>query len=249
LCCAVILVGVVPSCIVLPTPPYHSGNARENVDTTVPARFQPGKATRAEVILALGEPDAVSANERTLAYRTEKVRAILMVGGYGAGAAAPISKDEYLVFDFDARGKLVSSRTSGHWGHADLGRTLGTSTTPANSSGWSGDATWLVGVDDYRAKGYNPEIAWLRGRLELSDHGLEFRSRKEFANAPPALTLAYRDIIEVAEDPLLLGSVLAIHTRQGKALAFQVFGKSSWHSDVQRLRDARDFIQRHQPKR
>ena len=116
------------------------------MDTTVPARFQPGKATRAEVILALGEPDAVSANERTLAYRTEKVRAILMVGGYGAGAAAPISKDEYLVFDFDARGKLVSSRTSGHWGHADLGRTLGTSTTPANNSGWSGDATWLVGV-------------------------------------------------------------------------------------------------------
>lgn len=242
LCCVFLLAGVTPCCVILPTPPYHSGNARDNVDAAATARFRPGKSTRADVILALGEPDAVTANERTLAYRTEKVRAILVVGGYGAGAAAPISKDEYLVFDFDGRGRLVASRTSDHWGHADMGRTLGATTTRREGSDWSGDASWLVGADDYRSKGFKPGLEWVRGSLELSKDRLQFRSRKDFANAPPALTLSYRDVTAVAEDRLLLGSVLAIHTRSGKALAFQVLGKTTWRSDVQRLREARDFI-------
>jgi hypothetical protein len=251
--CALLLACVTPSCLILPTPPLHSGDARENVDASAAAGFQVGKTTRAEVILTLGEPDTVTADERKLAYRTEKVRALLFIGGYGAAAGAPITKDDYLVFEFDARGRLVSSSTSGHWGwHADPGRTLGESAPPAPAQpcAWSGDASWLVGVDDYRALGFTGNLEWLRGRLTLTGEGLEFRSKKEFANAPPALTLPYREITSVAEDRMLLVvRLLAVHTRGGKTLAFQVFGTPSWRSDPQRLREARDLIQTRLPRR
>lgn len=170
-----------------------------------------------------------------------------MVGGYATGAAAPICKDDYLVFEFDTRGRLVSSRTSAHWGHAEPERTLGEGPGPANIAAWSGDAMWLVGVDDYRKKGPMEEVEWSPGKLLLSNNGLAFQSREEFANAPPVLVLAYRDMTSVAEDRLAFFSVLAIHTHDGRALAFRVTGKSSWRGDAKRLREALDFLRSRLP--
>lgn len=99
-----LIVGGMTACVVVPTPPTHSGNARQNVDASTSTRFHPGKSTREGVILSLGEPDVSTADERKLSYRTEMTKAWLLVGGYASGAAARINKDDYLVFEFDRKG-------------------------------------------------------------------------------------------------------------------------------------------------
>lgn len=248
--CAVGLALAPPSCVILPVPPVHSGNARTNVDATTPARFLPGQTTRAEVILALGEPDAVTSNERAMAYRTEKVRAIVVVGGYATGAAAPISKDDYLVFEFDGRGRLVSSRTTSHWGHGNPEKTLGTQASPGGRPGWSGEASWRTDANARKTElGAPPKPDWLRGTLVLADDGLAFRSREDFGNAAPVLTLSYRDVTKVAEERSWPWSVLAVHTRSRGVFTFRLHGESAWRDDPRQLREALGFLGKRLPAR
>lgn len=110
-----LIVGGMTACVVVPTPPTHSGNARQNVDASTSTRFHPGKSTREGVILSLGEPDVSTADERKLSYRTEMTKAWLLVGGYASGAAARINKDNYLVFEFDRKGdRLPGSSAHPH---------------------------------------------------------------------------------------------------------------------------------------
>jgi len=54
-------------CLIIPTPGIHTGYARTNVSVATPQQFQPGQTTREDTLLALGEPDAVAADESKLA--------------------------------------------------------------------------------------------------------------------------------------------------------------------------------------
>jgi len=228
LCCLTLA-----GCIIIPTPQFNSGNARRNLGPDTPARFEPGKSTRTDVLLALGEPDAVSADERTLAYRSEKVAAYLLVGGYGTGAAAPLTRDEYLVCEFDARGRLTKVERSTQWGSAKLERKVAPSGSvggPTAKVRIDTRASWLSGVDDYRTKGF-ADAKWVQGRLVLTDTELRFFSRSDFGNAPPALSLPLRTLSAASEDRIFIGSLLAVHTRSGKSYAFQIWGDHKWTID------------------
>ena len=240
-----LIVGGMTACVVVPTPPTHSGNARQNVDASTSTRFHPGKSTREGVILSLGEPDVSTADERKLSYRTEMTKAWLLVGGYASGAAARINKDDYLVFEFDRKGLLTASKTSGQWvTHSNPEITLGSSAGADNAGEWATDATWLTGVDDYRTTGVAEGVKWERGTLTLASDALRFRSRGDFANAPSALVIRYRNITSANEDRKMLGNLLAVHTRDGKAIAFQILGASTWRSDPKRLETALAIIRR-----
>ena len=225
-------------CIILPTPHVNTGEARRNLHPDTLTRFEPGKTTRTDVLLALGEPDAVSGDERKLAYRSQKMVGLMLVGGYGAGAAAPLTKDDYLVCEFDARGRLVKAERSSHWlGSAALEGKIGPAGTGVQAHGKvriDTRASWLSGVDDYRTKGY-AGARWVEGRLVLTDTHLRFSSRGDFGNAPPVFSLPLRAITAATEDRVFIGSLLAIETRGGKHHAFQIWGDHKWTIDREKL--------------
>ncbi|MCX6867218.1 MAG: hypothetical protein NTV46_13550 [Verrucomicrobia bacterium] len=205
---------------VIPTPGLDSGEARRNIRKESAGQFQPGKTTRADVMLTLGEPDAVSPDEHMLAYRSEKVAAIFLVGAGYSGGGGSIEKDEYLVFEFDERKRLRKTERSTHWfGSADPAQKLGLSAAATRRDSnirIETRASWLSGVDDYRKKGF-VGAEWVPGTLVLTDTRLR-------------------------EDRLFIGRLLAVHTRAGQHYAFQIWGESSWTIDRAAVSKIQQFL-------
>ena len=107
-------------CLIIPTPHSDSGYARTNVVQRTQQQFVPGQTTRADVLVALGEPDAVSRDERQLAYRSEKMVALWMLGaasqGGGGATGGTIYKNRFYVFEFDAQGRFQTVEQTAQWG-------------------------------------------------------------------------------------------------------------------------------------
>jgi outer membrane protein assembly factor BamE (lipoprotein component of BamABCDE complex) len=251
---AAALAGGTPGCIVVPTPEYNTGNARDNIRRTTPNQFEPGTTTRAEVMLALGEPDAVSPDESRLAYRSEKVCGLWFVGAYGSGAGGTLTKDRYLVLSFDAQGVLREVERTSTWfgsGSASqllLGPPAGVSlasadvATDADRPVMALRAGWLMGVDGYR----NPDTAtWTGqpGRMLLGGTHLLFLADAEFANSGPTLTVPYDAMAEARVERNLWSRRLVVHTRAGEAHSFEIYGPAGTKQDRQALARAADFLQ------
>jgi len=204
-------------CIVIPTPEFNSGAARTNINKQTALRFAPGETTRADVILALGEPDAVSPDERQLAYRSEKICGFWFVaGGYNA-AGGTFEKDRYLVFDFDAQGRLEKTARSAHWfTSADVAEILPATVT--DNHGLKREevcvqscATWFPHVNGFRQKRW-ALVPGSPGQFLLTRSNLVFISRSQFANAPPELAIAYPSLQECRVDKCFLGRRLVVRT-------------------------------------
>lgn len=91
---------------VIPTN-YYTSDSRKNVTETMAELIVPGKTTKEDVFLSLGEPDWVSLDETSFTYRWTKVRAILIVPGSpyaGGGTGGTFDRDYGLVIDFDNNG-------------------------------------------------------------------------------------------------------------------------------------------------
>src|SRR6266581_9613371 len=85
---AVLLASLLSGCIV-PLPNRDTGNPRKDLGQPTASRIEPGVATIEDVLLKLGEPDAVSPDERSLAYRSQRTLAIWIAGGgYSAGGGS-----------------------------------------------------------------------------------------------------------------------------------------------------------------
>ncbi len=65
-----------------------------------------GKSTRADVLMALGEPRFVSVDERDFAYTAKQLRAVLIVGGGYSAKAFPITTTHFLVVEFAPNGTI-----------------------------------------------------------------------------------------------------------------------------------------------
>jgi hypothetical protein len=236
---------LVPAGCIIPTPGLNSGAARRNIGKQTPGQFQPGKTTRAELMLALGEPDAVSPDERKLAYRSEKIAAIFLVGAGYSGGGGSIERDEYLVFEFDARDRLQKTERSSHWfGSADPERKLGltaSATRRDSNIRIETRASWLSGVDDYRSRGF-VGAEWLPGRLVLTDTHLRFFSKSKFGNEAAVFSLPYTALAEAREDKVFIGRLLALRTRAGQHYAFQIWGDSTWSIDRAALQKIQQLL-------
>ena len=68
--------------------------------------------------MALGEPDAVSSDERQLCYRSEKLVAlwVFVASEYSGPAGGAIYRNHFYVFEFDPQGRFQSARRTGDWG-------------------------------------------------------------------------------------------------------------------------------------
>ena len=93
-------------CLIIPMGGKDSGIARRNITTNTVANLQAGVSNRMDVLLALGEPDAVTEDECKFAYWAEKIDAYWVVGGYGGAAGGTIAREQYLIVQFDADGNV-----------------------------------------------------------------------------------------------------------------------------------------------
>ena len=95
-------------CLIIPMGGQDSGAARRNITTNSAAYMQAGASNRMDVLLALGEPDAATMDERKFAYWAEKVDAYWVVAGTTGAAGGAIAREQYLIVQFDANGNVQS---------------------------------------------------------------------------------------------------------------------------------------------
>jgi hypothetical protein len=123
------LLGLSSGCLIIPTPESDSGNARANLNPQSITNIQPAITTIQDVILALGEPDAVSPDERKLVYRSEKIVGVWFIaGGYNADGGV-LTRDRYLLIELDERGVVQSRKLSAPWFPSTPDRLMKTSET------------------------------------------------------------------------------------------------------------------------
>jgi hypothetical protein len=255
LCLALAVAVCASGCVVIPTPEFNSGSARANIHKETPLQFELGKTTRADVISALGEPDAVSPDEHMLAYRSEKIRGIWFVGSSYSGAAGAITKDLYLVAEFDAHGILQKLERSSHWlTSSDPYKMLSVATETGVVTATNVNLTvrlqkpayWLKGVDGFKPRGATQMIGW-PGQLLLTDTDLQFIAdvaKGQFANTVstgPALILPFDAISEVSVDKFVCGRRLVVRTRAGEVHSFSI-GKGIFQ-DKEAHQSIAEFLQ------
>ena len=249
-------------CLIIPTPPVHSGYARTNVTEETSEQFERGNTTRTVVLLQLGEPDAVSADESQLAYSSEKV-----VGWWIIAAASPdsgggeadgaIYKDRIFVFEFDPSGRFRTARRSRQFsGVRDLEQpdlkppelnSRNAAGVPATIYGervWCEHphSFWLANVDGYRSKGAK-SIVGEPGQLLLTESNLFFLAQSRFANADPALALPLASVAEVRVEKYVLARRLVVQLDTGQVHSFEIHTASGISHDKPGMQAARDFIQ------
>lgn len=98
-------------CVALPLPSQDSRLERDNLGQWQSERFQPGKSTREDVLLALGEPDGVAADGSWLVFAdVRNAGHWLVVVGTAGGAGGVDTNGKYvyrnLIVFFDPRGRV-----------------------------------------------------------------------------------------------------------------------------------------------
>jgi|GEM_PF-2202356 len=243
--CAAVLVlafGTV-GCLVIPTPHADTGFARTNLTKLTPQQFTVGQSTLEDVVLALGEPDAVSADEHRLAYRSEKNVAIWIIaaaGEYGGGATGGgINRERFYRFDFDSQGRLRAitqrGKLLGNVGFAEVEVShplFEDGNSNAVPSGLAGEqiravypyASWLPGVDGYQSKGALYEVG-SPGRLVLTESNLNFFVDSQFANTGPALRLPLASVTGVRVNRFLLARRLVVSAGPEGIHSFEIYNQ------------------------
>lgn len=101
-CLLLLAAAPLAGCLIIPTD-YYTIDSRRNVDNEPLTTIVPGKTTRQELLLSLGEPDAASADETELWYVASKIRAIIIVGDRGSEYRV----DSCHVLHLDGRGQIA----------------------------------------------------------------------------------------------------------------------------------------------
>jgi outer membrane protein assembly factor BamE (lipoprotein component of BamABCDE complex) len=88
-------------CVVIPVD-YYSAGSRHNLSEKAALSLQPGKMTKEEVLVLLGEPDYVSEDGQRLDYRWKRVKAIVVIVAGSGCCAGEIQRSKRLQVWFDA---------------------------------------------------------------------------------------------------------------------------------------------------
>jgi outer membrane protein assembly factor BamE (lipoprotein component of BamABCDE complex) len=92
-------------CLIIPTD-FYKDYSRKNIAEEPPSAIIPGKTTREDVLLSLGEPDKKSQDEPEFWYTSTKVKAIW--GTYGGGGE--YIKNYIHIISFDKNGLVEALR-------------------------------------------------------------------------------------------------------------------------------------------
>jgi outer membrane protein assembly factor BamE (lipoprotein component of BamABCDE complex) len=98
----------------------HVSDSRKNVQGGSLPTIIPGQTTREEILLTLGEPDAVYYNQTEFSYSSEKVLLIWFIAAGGGGAAGKVKKKNKLIITFDEKGRALKSEFTDYHGFDGL---------------------------------------------------------------------------------------------------------------------------------
>jgi outer membrane protein assembly factor BamE (lipoprotein component of BamABCDE complex) len=106
---------VTSGCVPIPTLPFGDKEwSRQNIGDSVPGFVVSGQTTRADVILALGDPDRRTKDDMRFFYvrATEEGGVAFLVGGgmRGGVVGTPVTY-RLLTVDFDARGIVIGTKS------------------------------------------------------------------------------------------------------------------------------------------
>lgn len=129
---ALLLVGCV-----IPIPSGYDSDSRENIADAAPVTIEVGATTREDVLMLLGEPDAVALDESWIAYTSSYTSGgLFILAGAGGGIAAmggTRMRYRRLIVEFDTNGKTAAlkfeSKRCFEFGASDLtgnGQAIGT---------------------------------------------------------------------------------------------------------------------------
>lgn len=185
-----LMILTVSGCMIIPVPRYDTAPSRCNISEQETRRFEPGATTRRDLILALGEPDAVSIDERKLVYCWQRVVAWWIIVGFegtaGAGDAGEIYDADFFVAEFDARGVLVRFAESKRF--PELVPTL--SSYGDHRILLQNSAKLYAGVDGFKGIWYRVNNG-IPGQLLLTEHAVIFIEDALLSNAAPTREWAY----------------------------------------------------------
>jgi outer membrane protein assembly factor BamE (lipoprotein component of BamABCDE complex) len=101
-------------CIVIPVD-YYADYSRRNLNLKTPATLAPGRTTKDEVFLKLGEPDYASDDGTRVGYTWQKVKAVVVWGAGGAGGVNESAKTYLLQISFDPANLVSHVDLVGRW--------------------------------------------------------------------------------------------------------------------------------------
>lgn len=105
-----IALAMLGGCIAVPVPlPEHSGSDAPHGDPKAAAEIRDGVSTRADVMLALGEPDRAWRGDRCFVYSQPRIKGawvVVVAGAGGGGGMFGVPWGEYhaLLIEFDGAG-------------------------------------------------------------------------------------------------------------------------------------------------
>lgn len=233
---------------VIPTPPMDSGFTRTNINEQAVKQFTPHQTTEEDVILKLGEPDTVSADEHELVYRSETLCAFWFIPSEPVVLGGPIYDHRYFVLTFNNPGEFQNvTRTNEQpkilpdWHQAVLKQLSAPGRSNPVQIVMNRSGYWLPDVNGF-SDGINPTIGGALGYLFLTESNLVFVSESDFAEPRPDLNLPLTSISRVYMDRYLLSRLLVVQTTDGAFHSFRIWGTIGGQ-DAPAMKAACAFIQ------
>lgn len=200
---------------VMPAPP-------SSIDEPVEARrdtisrslhgFEPGTATRRDVVLALGEPDAVSLDECMLIYWSPKdVTSWFIYIPLGMSDTYSDWDVDYFVAEFDAAGVLIDFEEEENW----------PALVPSLSTYGGQKVLFQHEAEMIKCIDWLPDYYKLQGIAVLTETELVFMSNKLIANTPPDLRLTYSSMTEEQIEGFI-GKAMRVRCRSGAEFKFRM---------------------------
>ena len=238
---------VVPGGIFFPKFSTEERQSRTNTGESVPDFIVAGQATRADVLLTLGEPDGTTEGDEQFVYtQIQGHGGVYFIGGGGQGATAQGGEAEFerrtyrrLVILFDDAGLVKNSRVevasciSGNQQNCidvagrDLAR-IGTgepSLADALVHGHAFDpARWVPGVRGFEKMEVGSWGLQVKGTLVVGEASVLFFSSEAGGSAAPLVNVANSQIAEVRIDKLGRNRALVLKRATGTYETFSIGG-------------------------
>jgi hypothetical protein len=239
-----LLMLILPACIIIPVPRYDTAETRRNISEQEISVFKPGITTRRDVILALGEPDAVSIGERRLVYCRQQVVAWGMIAGFegpaAAGDAGDICDTDFFVAEFDVGGVLINFAEAKHF--PEMIPRL--SNYGGNKVILQKTANWYPDMNGFHPL-WHKSVYGNRGQLLLTDIELIFIAYEPFANDGPDCRIAFSAIAAVRLDAFGPACRLVIRGKTGALNSFDILKPKGWMiTEKEASQQVHEFLQK-----